>query len=83
MCQKNIINEFLLKFLEAKYEYYEYVDANNQSESTLIYNVTSLRWDYLSPAFEILTLQSWNWRKFKFLVNMHSAVHLSQSWERI
>ena len=48
ICQKNIINDFLLKFLEAKYEYFEYVDANNKSESTLIYNVTSLRWDYLN-----------------------------------
>ena len=54
MCQKNIINDFLLKFLEAKYEYFEYVDANNNTESTLIYNVTSLRWDFLSYILKLL-----------------------------
>ena len=32
-----------MKFLEAKYEYFDFLDANNKTQSTLIYNVTSLR----------------------------------------
>ena len=39
-------NKILLKFLEAKYEYYDYLDGNNITQTTLIYNVTSLRWGF-------------------------------------